>query len=236
MMKVAVVDNDHYVCEILTMRLAAESDFECVGTAGTADCALKLVGDHHPGLVVLDLMLAGGPDPIDLAGRMVTLSPLSQIVVCTAWSDNWRFDRDAELRLKVRASRSGVTDWINKADGIDELIVRLRAAGLRQPTRQGPLNALEEQLHNTLRDAGVIFDPQVLGSGGADLTPMECRVAAAMARGLEADMTVEEVCRIGKLNTGNIRTHLRNIYGKWHVHGQAAFVAEARRRGLIGAS
>jgi DNA-binding CsgD family transcriptional regulator len=62
---------------------------------------------------------------------------------------------------------------------------------------------------------------------------MERRVAAAIARGLEADMTVDEVCRLRRLNTGNVRTHLRNIYGKWDVHGQAAFVAEARRRNLI---
>jgi DNA-binding CsgD family transcriptional regulator len=62
---------------------------------------------------------------------------------------------------------------------------------------------------------------------------MERRVAAAIACGLEADMTVDEVCRLRRLNTGNVRTHLRNIYGKWDVHGQAAFVAEARRRNLI---
>ncbi len=233
MIKVAVVDNDHYVCELLSMRLATESDFEWVGAAGTAESAIDLVRAGLPDLVVLDLMLAGGPDPIDLASRLIKVSPMSQIIVCTAWSDNWRFDRDAELRLKVRASRNGVTDWINKAEGIDELLVRLRSAGQRRPTKLGPLSALEEQLHNTLRDAEVIFDPQAIGNGVTELTPMECRVAAAMARGLEADMTVEEVCRLGKLNTGNIRTHLRNIYSKWHVHGQAAFVAEARRRGLM---
>ncbi len=236
MIKVAIVDNDYYVCEILNMRLAVENDFACVGAAGTADSAIKLAGEHQPDLVVLDLMLAGGPDPIELAASLVKVSPISQIIVCTAWSDNWRFDRDAELRLKVRASRNGVTDWINKAEGIDELVVRLRLAGQRRPSGQGPLNPLEEQLHHTLRDAEMIFDPRAIGNGATELTPMECRVAAAMARGLEADMTVEEVCRLSKLNTGNVRTHLRNIYGKWHVHGQAAFVAEARRRGLIASS
>lgn len=232
MIKVAIVDNDQYVCEILQMRLAGEPDFECVGTAGTADTAADLVRAAKPDLIVLDLMLAGGPDPIDLAADLVKLSPRSQVVVCTAWADNWRFDRDAELRLKVRASRNGVTDWVNKAEGIDELIVRLRTAGQRPPARQGPLNPLEEQLHNSLRNAEAIFD-QSLGSDGSELTPMERRVAVAVARGLETDMTVEEVCRLRKLNTGNVRAHLRNVYNKWHVHGQAAFVAEARRRGLL---
>jgi DNA-binding CsgD family transcriptional regulator len=33
---------------------------------------------------------------------------------------------------------------------------------------------------------------------------------------------------------GTIRAHMKTIYAKWGVHGQAAFVAEARRRGLLG--
>jgi DNA-binding NarL/FixJ family response regulator len=233
MIKVAIVDNDKLVCELLEARLGREDDFKCVGAAGNADAALELVRDAQPDLIVLDLMLAGSPDPIGLASDLARLSPRSQVIVCTSWSDNWRFDRDAELRLKVRASRNGVTDWIKKGEGIDQLILRLRAARLRRPTKQGPQNPLEEQLQDSLQNAEAIIPAGPLGRDGADLTPMERRVAAAIACGLEADMTVDEVCRLRRLNTGNVRTHLRNIYGKWDVHGQAAFVAEARRRNLI---
>ena len=207
-----------------------------MGSVGNAESASKLVCETQPDLIVLDLMLAGGPDAIGLAASLVKLSPRSQVIVCTAWSDHWPIHRDAEFRLKVRASRNGVTDWIKKGDGIDELIVRLRAAGHRQPARHGPLNALEEQLDNSLRDAEAILDEQTLGRDDIELTPTERRIAAATARGLEADMTVEEVCRLRRLTPGNVRAHLRSIYSKWHVHGQAAFVAEARRRGLLDSS
>jgi DNA-binding NarL/FixJ family response regulator len=236
MIKVAIVDNDKLVCELLEVRLSRENDFKYVGAAGNADAALALVRDTQPDLIVLDLMLAGSPDPISLASDLGRLSPQSQIIVCTSWSDDWRFDRDAELRLKVRASRSGVTDWIKKGEGIDQLIARLRAAKQRRPTRQGPQSPLEEQLHDSLQNAEAIVPPRPMDRSGTDLTPMERRVAAAVACGLEADMTVDEVCRLRKLNTGNVRTHLKNIYSKWDVHGQAAFVAEARRRGLLDSS
>lgn len=231
MIRVAIVDDDEFVRELLQMSLAGENDFECVGAVGTADSAIILVRDTKPDLIVLDLMLA--PDPVGLAASLVGASPRSQVIVCTGWSDHWRFDRNADLRLKVRASRNGVTDWVNKGEGIYELIVRLRAAGQRRPTDQGPRNPLEEQLENSLRSAEVVLDQQADGMDGKDLTPMERRIAAVTARGLEADMTVEEVCRLRKFNTGNVRAHLRSVYSKWHVHGQAAFVAEARRRGLL---
>ena len=40
-------------------------------------------------------------------------------------------------------------------------------------------------------------------------------------------MTVDEICQLSNLNTANVRSYLKNIYGKWHVSHQAAFVAEA---------
>jgi two-component system, NarL family, response regulator LiaR len=233
MIEVAIIDNDKLVCELLEARLGREDDFKYAGAAGSADAALKLVRDVQPDLIVLDLMLAGGPDPISLASRLASLSPRSQIIVCTSWSDEWHYDRDAELRLKVRASRSGVTDWVKKSAGIDQLITRLRAAGQRRPARQGPRNPLEEQLHDSLQNAEAIVARSPMGRDATDLTPMERRVAAAVARGLEADMTVDDVCRLRNLNTANVRSHLKNIYDKWNVSRQPAFVAEARRRGLL---
>lgn len=233
MIRVAVVDDDEYVRRLLQLSLSGEPDMECVGCAGSASVAVDLVRAARPDLIVLDLMVA--PDPIGLAAGLVRASPRSQVIVCTGWSDNWQFDPAADLRLKVRAAKNGVTDWIGKGEGIDELLMRLRAAGLREPASRGPQNPLEEQLENSLRDAEAVVGEGAL-SGGADVTPMERRVAAVVARGLEADLTVDEICRLRSFNTGNVRTHLKNIYSKWNVHGQAAFVAEARRRGLLDGS
>jgi len=233
---VAVIDNDQYVCESLEVRLGLESDFEFVGAASTPDTARKLAHEARPDLIILDLMLEGGVDPIVLAADLVRRSPQSQVVICTAWSDNLHLDREQEFREKVRASRNGVTDWISKSHGINELIARLRDAVHRREASPPPPTPLEKALGEYLKNAESVFDEMVFHGGATELTPAEIRIAAIVARGLEADMAVEEISRLRQLNLGTVRGHLKSIYAKWNVHTQAAFVAEAHRRNLLGES
>ena len=100
MIRVVIVDNDQYVCQLLKGRLGRENDLEYVGAAGAADSAIKLVLETQPDVIVLDFMLAGNTDPIDLAASMISKSPRSQIIICTSLSDNSKFDRETELMLK----------------------------------------------------------------------------------------------------------------------------------------
>ncbi len=234
MATVAIIDDDRIVCDILNLRLDSDSDFECVGIASSAAEARKLVGKCQPDLIILDIMLGGTTDPIDLAADLIGSSPHSQVIVCTAWSDNPSLDREQEFRQKFRASRSGVTDWLSKSRGVNEIIERLRLAAQRPRAAPGPLTPIEDALGSYLRSAETIFDGVTFRGGDTELTPTELRVAAVVARGLEADVTVEEICRLARLMPGTVRAHLKSIYAKWNVHLQPAFVAEARRRGLMG--
>lgn len=234
MATVAIIDDDRIVCDILNLRLDAESDFECVGIASSPEEARKLVGKEKPDLILLDIMLGGTTDPIDLAADLIRSSAHSQVIVCTAWSDSPSLDREQEFRQKFRASRSGVTDWVSKSRGVNEIIERLRQAVRRPQVSHGPLTPIEDALGGYLRSAETIFDGVVFRGGDTELTPAELRIAAVVARGLEADVTVEEICRLVRLTPGTVRAHLKSIYAKWDVHLQPAFVAEARRRGLTG--
>ena len=46
-------------------------------------------------------------------------------------------------------------------------------------------------------------------------------------------MTIELIARTQHMSPATLRAHLRTIYGKWDVRNQAAFVATARRLGVI---
>jgi DNA-binding NarL/FixJ family response regulator len=235
MATVVVVDDDRLVCEHLEERLGREEDLECVGVAYTAEGARELVRSRRPDLIVLDIMLHKATDPIELATQMVRLSTHSRVVVCTAWSDNVRLDSEEEFRQKVRASRSGVVGWISKSRGIREIITELRAIARWCANPDGPSQldlALGEYLH--MAGSAYLSDPFHADQGDVKLTPTEARIAAIVARGLEADMTIEEIAKGTRLVPGTIRAHMRTIYTKWDVHTLAGFAAEARRRGLLG--
>jgi|SRR5579862_1520351 DNA-binding NarL/FixJ family response regulator len=235
MATVVVVDDDRLVCEHLEERLGREEGLECVGVAYTAESARELVHRRRPDLIVLDIMLHRATDPIELATAMVRLSTQSRVVVCTAWSDNVKLDSEEEFRQKVRASRSGVVGWISKSRGIREIIAELREIALWCAHPEGP-SQLDRSLGEYLHMAGSAYlaDPFHADQGDARLTPTEARIAAIVARGLEADMTIEEIARGTQMVPGTIRAHLRTIYTKWDVHTLAGFSAEARRRGLLG--
>lgn len=231
---VVIVDDDRLVCEHLEERLSRSEDLECVGVAYTADAARERAHRLQPDLIVLDIMLREAIDPIDLAAQLVDLSPRSRIIVCTAWSDDVRSDSEREFRQKVRAARNGVVGWISKDRGINEIITELRkiAEWCANPT--GP-SQLDVALGDYLRLAGSPYqDDPFGGHGDTKLTPAEARIAAIVARGLEADMTIDEIARGTQYVLGTIRAHMKTIYAKWGVHTLAGFVAEARRRGMLG--
>jgi DNA-binding NarL/FixJ family response regulator len=232
---VVIVDDDRLVCEHLEEGLGREDDLESAGVAYTADTARELVRRKQPDLIVLDVMLHEATDPIDLADQMVKLSPASRVVVCTAWSDNVKMDSEKEFREKVRASRSGVVGWISKSRGIHEIIAELRAIAHWRKNPDGP-SRLELALGEYLSVVGSAYhaDPFHADQGDAKLTPTEARIVAIVARGLEADMTIEQIAQSTRIALGTIRGHMKTIYTKWGVHTQPAFVAEAHRRGLFG--
>ncbi len=232
MTTVAIVDDDLLVCEHMQERLDRSEDMRCVGVAHAPGAARELVSRTRPDLIVLDIILADVRDPIELAEDLVARSPRSRIVVCTTWSDNVKLDHEVEFRQKVRASNCGVISWVSKGRGINEVIEELRRAARWNAQPDGP-SPLEQALGVYLRTTAASFVEGPFREVDAGLTPTEARIATFVARGLEADMTVEDVARATRMVLGTIRGHLKSVYAKWQVHGQAAFVAEARRRGLL---
>lgn len=230
---VAIVDDDQILCELLEGRIDDEFGLVCVGTAVTAEQARSLVLQTKPQIILLDIRMGSGVDAIGLAADLVGLSPASHVLIWTKWLDPSP-DREEELRLKVRATRAGATDWIAKGDGLDNLIDRIREAVARGPAaRANPaaLSPLERSVGSILSGTAGAGDAE--RTIDTELTPAELRAAATAARGLESGMNIEEVASALRMKTETLRTHLRHIYFKWGVRNQAQFVAAARRRGVI---
>ena len=196
--------------------------------------ARSLVGAARPPIVIIDIGLGAGVDAIELVSQLVVLSPSSQALIWTKWTDP-SAERAEEIRRKVRALRHGASDWIAKADGIEKLVDRIHEAIRRGPPDR-PSSATPNPIEASLSELVGPGSPQARGGSSnpdGGLTPAERRAAEVAAHGLERGMTIEQIARALKITLQTLRTHLRSIYAKWDVHGQAHFVAEARRRGLL---
>ena len=228
---IVIIDDDRLTTEHLEEQLNRDGGFECVWIAHNASVACELVQAKQPTLIVLDLMLREGGDPIDLAAKLVSLSPESRIIICTAWAGLGVDDEQMFLQ-KARAARSGVIDWVSKDRSIREVIARVRHAAEWAAHPVGP-SPLEQALGQYLRTAGSVFKQSPFDNDTTELTPAEARIATTVARGLEADMTIEEIAKASGLAPATVRVHIKNVYSKWSVHTLAGFLAEARRRGVV---
>ena len=120
-LKVLLVD-DHLVVRMgLSTLIGLEKDISVVGTAGNGKEALRLVRQHRPDVVIMDLMMPemGGAEA---TARIMKEFPSSRILLLTTFGDS------DDLRSAMEA---GAISTIVKDASHDELISAIRetAAG-----------------------------------------------------------------------------------------------------------
>ena len=125
-MKVLVVDDEPDVIEVVNLCFGLRWPEAQVIAAGNAEEALKLVEEHSPDLILLDIMLPD-MDGFHLCREIRAFSDIP-IMMLTA--------RDSEVD-KVRGLEMGADDYITKPFSHLELLDRIRAV-LRRYQSQLP--------------------------------------------------------------------------------------------------
>ena len=80
MIKIALVDDHHLVRQGLRALLEDEPDFEIIGEASYRETAIQLVEHSKPAILVLDLMLNGNLDGIEVVHHLNKRSPETGII------------------------------------------------------------------------------------------------------------------------------------------------------------
>ncbi|POM23819.1 KDP operon transcriptional regulatory protein KdpE [Actinomadura rubteroloni] len=118
MTRVLVVDDEPQLLRALRINLRARDFAVEVAPDGTA--ALRLAGDFHPDLVVLDLGLPD-LDGVDVIQGLRGWTNVPIIVLSGR----------AGSRDKVEALEAGADDYVTKPFNMDELVARIRAVTRR---------------------------------------------------------------------------------------------------------
>ncbi len=166
---VLVVDDEPQIVEVMQDYLK-QSGFRVL-TARDGQTALSMARRERPDLLILDLMLPGGVDGLDVCRQLRQDPALTEVPIIMLTARAEETDRLIGLEL-------GADDYVTKPFSPREVVARVRTV-LRRARREGPPLGLirVEELVIDLTNRNV-----TAGGRPVSLTPIEFDLLAALAR------------------------------------------------------
>ena len=166
---ILVVDDEPHIVEVVHDYLK-QAGYRVL-TARDGQTALTLARHEHPDLVVLDLMLPGGLDGLDVCRGLRQDPSLADVPIIMLTARVEETDRLIGLEL-------GADDYVTKPFSPREVVARVRAV-LRRARGHGAANGIIRvgELAVDLTSRSVTVDGQPVS-----LTPTEFDLLAVMAR------------------------------------------------------
>jgi DNA-binding NarL/FixJ family response regulator len=208
--QVAVVEDDRLLRDSLRVLLAGSCGFVCAAAAGSVEEALRLRSGVTPDVVLLDIHLPGlrgsaGVKPL------LEKWPAAVVVMHTV------YDEDNKV---FESLCNGAVGYILKRTPPSRLLEAIREA------YQGGSPMSPE----VARKVTTLFRRFAPNPGGLEpLSPREAALLGHLAQGKSYGEAAEEL----GISLNTVRTHIRSIYEKLHVHSKSEAVAKALRAGLI---
>jgi DNA-binding NarL/FixJ family response regulator len=196
----------------LAERLDTEPDLVVIGSASKPPQARAAIGWLHADIALVDTDDQG----VDEA-------------TIRTMADGGRGPRVVVLAGVARADDlvpfvlAGISGWVEKSDGIDELLAVIRGVAAGE-TRIPP--RLLGQLVDTFRRTAYEGDGET--NGLRALTDRERDVLACMVAGRNRAQIAADLV----LSENTVRTHAQHVLRKLGVHSSLAAVALARKAGL----
>ena len=211
MTTVVIIDDHPIVRAGMRAILDSAGDIDILGEGVNGADALRLVNEHDPDVLALDVSLP------DMNGVAVTRTLRQQgartaILILTVHNDP---------QTIFGLLESGAVGYVLKDEALETLVSAVRAAA-RGETWLSPAVA------------GQVVRRAVAGSASdatealSALTPREVEVLRLIARGLDNTAIAQELC----LTKRTVQNHISNIYGKLGVASRAEAVLLAIRNGL----
>jgi DNA-binding NarL/FixJ family response regulator len=215
---VLLVDDQPLLRMGFRLILEGEDDLRIVGEASDGAEAVRLVREHSPDVVLMDVRMPV-LDGIEATRAITDSGACSRIIILTT------FDVDEYAFAGLQA---GASAFLLKDAAPQDLInaVRVVASGDAVVAPRVTQRLLETYVRGAAKPVPAVPAPDPLL---ADLTPRETEMLEAMAEGLSN----AEIAHRYFLSEATVKTHVRRILTKLHLRDRVQAVVYAYETGLV---
>jgi DNA-binding NarL/FixJ family response regulator len=208
--RIVLVDDQTLFRKALARLLAETSDLQIVGEAGDGAEAIRVVGEHKPDVVLMDLQMPtlGG---VEATRRLRDEHPEVKVLILTT------FETDAYV---LEALRAGAAGYVLKDSPPEAIASSIRAVLSNEKVMSTPI---ADRVVAMLTGETT---PQQYYDG---LTTRELQVLKMIAGG----MANKQVAFQLKISEKTVRNHISHIYEKLEIYDRAQAVLYAVRKGLV---
>lgn len=202
--RVAIVEDQRLVREILEAELGREPGIRIVGAAGRGSDAIRMAARVRPDVLLVDLGLPDF-DGLEVARVVQAQQPGIKVIVLSI---------DSAPATVRRALAAGVQGYVVKSGALRDLLQAIRAVVEGKPY-------LSPEIGQARRAAGDNAQIPQLG-------PREREVLVLIAEGCRS----HEIARRLGISLSTVEAHRRNIMRKLDLHSIAELTKFALRTGL----
>lgn len=204
--QVALVEDDAGVRGNLATLLNSSSGFACQAAYADAPAALEGIAARRPDVVLMDINLPGmlGTECVH---RLRALAPGLPVLMLTVYDDSEQI---------FKSLMAGATGYLLKRTPANKLLEAIRevysgGAPMSRQIARRVVQFFQELQH---------LPPTGKPARFSALTEREQQVLASLAEGL----AYKEIADRLKISFETVRTHVRSIYEKLHVHSRTEAV------------
>jgi DNA-binding NarL/FixJ family response regulator len=208
MIKVAIVEDNKTTREGLETIINLSAACRCVCTCATAEEALRMLPQHKPEVVLMDIQLPN-MSGVECVAQLKELLPSVQVIMVTVYEDPDRI---------FRALRAGACGYLLKRSAPDQVLNAIR------DVQQGGVPMSAEIARK------VIAHFQKQESAAAEMEKLSAREREVLDLVVHG-FTNKEIAERLSVTVEAVRWHLKHIYQKLHVHSRTEAALKFRSTG-----
>ena len=211
MIKIVLADDHQIVRHGLRSLLSAEPDMEVVGEADNGRAVIRLVQDHAPQVVIMDISM---PDLNGIEATRLILSetPGIKVIALSMHSDSL---------FVLNMFKAGASGYLLKDCALEELVKAVRTVMARK-------------IYLSPGISDIVIKDFVVGYSSPDssaysiLTNREREVLQLMAEGKTTNQIADSLC----VSVKTVEAHRKQMMNKLDIHSVAELTKYAIRQGL----